>query len=148
MRVAYQPSKEGCRPDTAVITGPGVCQARSDDRVRCQMIGGLAGEFLTIRSNRANSLLAKRCLKTGVRVPPFSEKSARLHFVPPTSSAHESPRSPELPESINDRMLCYGLYTFYRRARAVYRFRGPQLPAGNCGTVAGLGRAPDIEDGR
>src|SRR5216683_2887164 len=35
-----------------------------------------------MRSNCANSLLAKRCLKTGVSVPPFSEKSARLHFLP------------------------------------------------------------------
>src|SRR5229473_2303454 len=42
---------------------------------------------LTIRSNCANSLLAKRCLKTGVSLPAFSEKSARLHFVPPTSPA-------------------------------------------------------------
>src|SRR5258708_934383 len=40
-----------------------------------------------MRSKAANSLLAKRCLKTGVRVPPFSEKSAKLHFVPPTSPA-------------------------------------------------------------
>src|SRR5579863_2320921 len=40
-----------------------------------------------MRSNCAKSLLAKRCLKTGVSLPPFSEKRARLHFVPPTSPA-------------------------------------------------------------
>src|SRR6266849_2888783 len=40
-----------------------------------------------MRSNWANSLLAKRCLNTGVSAPRFSEKSARLHFVPPTSPA-------------------------------------------------------------
>src|SRR5208282_1831576 len=37
--------------------------------------------------NCAKSLLAKRCLKTDVSLPSFSEKSARLHFVPPTSPA-------------------------------------------------------------
>src|SRR5579871_6814025 len=41
----------------------------------------------TIRSKCANSLLANRCLNTVVNFPSFSENSARLHFVPPTSPA-------------------------------------------------------------
>src|SRR6201994_2003289 len=41
----------------------------------------------TINSKRANSLLANRCLNTVVSFPSFSENSARLHFVPPTSPA-------------------------------------------------------------
>src|ERR1700687_4658712 len=41
----------------------------------------------TIKSKCANSLLANRCLNTVVSLPFFSVKSARLHFVPPTSPA-------------------------------------------------------------
>src|ERR1700748_2959627 len=40
-----------------------------------------------MRSKVAKSLLRKRCLKTEVSLPPFSENSARLHLVPPTSPA-------------------------------------------------------------
>ena len=93
---------------------------------------------LTMRSNCANSLLAKRCLKTGVSVPPFSEKSAKLHFVPPTSPARIT-----VPPSLwMSKVFCvsccnYGLcHCLPSRSSRRSDSRGPQLPAGYCGTVA------------
>src|SRR5256886_8708886 len=94
---------------------------------------------LTMRSNCANSLLAKRCLKTGVSVPPFSENSARLHFVPPTSPARITNSPYRLLTLVYVRCCNYGLHQCLpsrssRRSDSL----GPQLPDGYCGTLAVL----------
>src|SRR6266550_4607887 len=103
---------------------------------------------LTMRSNWANSLLAKRCLKTGVSVPPLSEKSAKLHFVPPTSPA---------------RITCSPYPNLYLWLRQVLQLRVVPLSAVTFEQNIGfswspaprwilwhgraLGSTPDVEDG-
>src|SRR5580704_429227 len=97
---------------------------------------------LTISSKWANSLLANRCLNTVVNFPSFSENSARLHFVPPTSPARIT--WPPVHE-VNRGCLLYlcARFSGYElnhcrasRSRRASDSRGPQLPAGYCGTLA------------
>src|SRR5207302_9742983 len=116
-----------------LITGPAIPKPAATTLSFPRCSAAWRENSLTMRSNCANSLLAKRCLKTGVSVPRFSEKSAKLHFVPPTSPARItcSPY-PGL-------YLCcnYGLYhCLPSRSSRRSDSLGPQLPAGYCGTTA------------
>src|SRR5580693_9655535 len=77
-----------------LMTGPATPKPAARTRSPVMCCAACSENSRTIRSNCAKSLLANRCLKMGVSFPFFSEKSARLHFVPPTSPARitESPR--------------------------------------------------------
>src|SRR5439155_21817269 len=103
---------------------------------------------LTMRSNCANSLLAKRCLKTGVSVPRFSEKSARLHFVPPTSPARItcSPYAVSifsLRHVLQLRVVPLSAVTFEQKIG----FSWSPAPRWILWHGGALGRTPDVEDG-
>src|SRR5436309_14752302 len=101
-----------------------------------------------MRSNCANSLLAKRCLKTGVSVPRFSEKSARLHFVPPTSPARItcSPYAVSifsLRHVLQLRVVPLSAVTFEQKIG----FSWSPAPRWILWHGGALGRTPDVEDG-
>src|SRR6266850_3933526 len=101
-----------------------------------------------MRSNWANSLLAKRCLKTGVSVPRFSEKSARLHFVPPTSPARItcSPHAVSifsLRQVLQLRVVPLSAVTFEQKIG----FPWSPAPRSILWHGGALGGAPDVEDG-
>src|SRR5712664_528984 len=96
------------------MTGPATPKpaATTGSDARC---GAASREnSFTIRSNCANSLLANRLRKTGDNAPFFSENSARLHFVPPTS-----------PARITEPLRRYCRWTVLRRAPARSRVVPP-----------------------
>src|ERR1700730_15981485 len=69
------------------MTGPATPNPDARTRSEERWEAAKRENSFTIKSKWANSLLANRCLKTVVSLPFFSAKSARLHFVPPTSPA-------------------------------------------------------------
>src|SRR5580704_6976114 len=106
---------------------------------------------LTISSKWANSLLANRCLNTVVNFPSFSENSARLHFVPPTSPARIT--WPPVYE-VNRGFYCTCARELWLRVEPLPAFvfqesigfaRAP-ASRGVLRDGGGFGRTPDIEN--
>src|SRR5712691_1301259 len=131
-----------------LMTGPAMPKPAATIRSPSRCSVACRENSLTIRSNRANSLLAKRFLKTGVSVPRFSEKSARLHFVPPTSPA----RITCSPRLVANRLLCQVLPLVVAPMPAVafeeqIGFPRSPTPRSILRHRGGPGRAPHIEDG-
>src|SRR5580658_4931816 len=129
------------------MTGPATPKpaARTRSFARC---GAACSEnSRTIRSNCAKSLLANRCLKTEVSFPSFSEKSARLHFVPPTSPA----RITYSPRHAAVRCRCLGTKSWVVPLPAIafeqeIGFAGTPAPGGIFRNLCSPRSAPDVEN--
>src|SRR5258706_6343776 len=124
------------------MTGPAMPKPAARIFSSPRWVAAIRENSLAMRSKVAKSLLRKRCLKTDVSLPPFSENNARLHLVPPTSPASIT-RSPKKSLNANrcaatrkeTQETCHFLPS---RSSKLSASLGPQLPEAYCGTLAVL----------
>src|ERR1700759_1328125 len=133
------------------ITGPATPKPAASTKSVAMYGAPCRENSRAISSKWANSLLANRCLNTVVNLPSFSENSARLHFVPPTSPARITwPPDYE----VNRESYCTCVRGLWLRVEPLPAFvfeesiglsRAP-ASRGILRDIRGLRRAPNIEN--